>query len=85
MRKSGFLGCAHFAMTLIEAEGLRNLFTRLVGRAVMLVVVANIALRPSVRESLGLGDADNARSDRPVRASAPSPKLHGGTSWARPC
>jgi hypothetical protein len=38
MCKSGLLGCAHFAMKLIEAEGLRNLFTRLVGRAVMLVV-----------------------------------------------
>jgi hypothetical protein len=85
MCKSGVLGCAHLAMKLIEAEGLRNLFTRLVGRAAMLVVIANIALRPSVRGSLDVSGADNVRSDRPVRASAPRPKHHGGTSWARPC
>jgi hypothetical protein len=85
MCKSGLLGCARFAAKLIEAEGLRNLFTRLVGRAVMLVVITNIAFRPSVRESLAEGGADNLRSDRPVRASAPGPELHGGASCPRPC
>ena len=66
MCKSEFLGCAHLAMKLIETEGLRNVFTRFVGRAVMLIVIADIALRLSVRGSLGVFWVEIAEEDGPA-------------------